>query len=102
MTARIGWGFIGASNIAREHMVGAVRDAARLAEPRVPAKGGTGLTARQAQIADLVAQGEINRTIAARLHISEHTVEHHLTGIFARLGVKSRAQLIALWLASPR
>lgn len=80
--------------------MGAVRDAARLAEPHVAGKTATGLTARQTQIAELVAQGEINRTIAARLHISEHTVEHHLTGIFARLGVKSRAQLIARWIAS--
>ncbi len=77
--------------------MGAVRDAERLAGDRGPEQKSSGLTARQAQIADLVAQGEINRAIAARLHISEHTVEHHLTGIFARLGVKSRAQLVAKW-----
>lgn len=51
------------------------------------------LTARQQQIAQLVAEGETNRAIAERLHISEHTVEHHLSGIFERLGLKSRTQL---------
>jgi DNA-binding CsgD family transcriptional regulator len=79
--------------------MGAVRDAERLAEPLEAIRKPNDLTVRQAQIAELVAQGEINRTIAAKLHISEHTVEHHLTSIFARVGVKSRAQLIARWIA---
>jgi DNA-binding NarL/FixJ family response regulator len=78
--------------------MGAVRDAERLMEPAAEIKKSSNLTVRQAQIAELVAQGEINRAIAARLHISEHTVEHHLTCIFARVGVKSRAQLIAKWI----
>ena len=51
------------------------------------------LTARQAEIAALVAQGETNKGIAGRLNISEHTVEHHLSGIFERLSIKSRSQL---------
>lgn len=84
-----------------EHLaMGAVRDVERLAEPPQTIKKSSDLTARQAQIAELVAQGEINREIAARLHISEHTVEHHLTCIFARIGVKSRAGLIAKWVGA--
>jgi DNA-binding NarL/FixJ family response regulator len=51
------------------------------------------LTARQKEIAQLVARGEKNRAIAETLHISEHTVEHHLSEIFVRAGVKSRTQL---------
>ncbi len=51
------------------------------------------LTARQMEIAQLVAEGGTNRSIAAALHISEHTVEHHLSGIFERLGLRSRTQL---------
>jgi DNA-binding CsgD family transcriptional regulator len=51
------------------------------------------LTPRQRQIAELVAMGETNRGIAHRLNISEHTVEHHLKGIFERLGLHSRAQV---------
>jgi DNA-binding CsgD family transcriptional regulator len=85
----------------REYLaMGAVRDAERLAEPSQPIEKSSNLTARQAQIAELVARGEINREIAARLHISEHTVEHHLTCIFARIGVKSRAGLIAKWVGT--
>jgi DNA-binding NarL/FixJ family response regulator len=73
--------------------MGAVRDVERLRTIEEPKKARSELTARQMQIAELVAQGETNRAIAQRLHISEHTVEHHLSGIFTRLGVKSRAQL---------
>ncbi len=51
------------------------------------------LTARQMQIADLVARGQTNRAIAHQLGISEHTVEHHLSDIFSRLRLKSRTQL---------
>lgn len=62
-----------------------------------PAKrvGGLQLSARQMQIARLVAGGATNKVIAARLHISENTVEHHLSGAFARLGIHSRSQLAA-------
>ena len=71
--------------------IGAVRDSARLAQSVRPEP--SRLTPRQSEIADLVATGETNRSIADRLGISEHTVEHHVSAIFARLGLKSRAQL---------
>jgi DNA-binding CsgD family transcriptional regulator/tetratricopeptide (TPR) repeat protein len=51
------------------------------------------LTHRQNEIAHLVAEGATNKSIAARLSVSEHTVEHHISAIFERLGIKSRAQL---------
>ncbi|HZO92599.1 MAG TPA: AAA family ATPase [Candidatus Baltobacteraceae bacterium] len=54
------------------------------------------LSHRQRQIAELIALGATNREIAARLHISEHTVEHHVSHVFTRLGVRSRARLAAL------
>ena len=38
----------------------------------------------------LVAAGESNRAIAAKLVISEHTVARHVQNIFAKLGVSSR------------
>jgi len=76
----------------RYRNMGNVRDAERLRLER-PKPVPLELTARQAQIADLVALGETNRSIAQQLHISEHTVEHHLSGIFARLNLRSRAQL---------
>lgn len=80
-----------AEAVALYDAMGSVRDIERL---RMRSAKNTGeLTARQREIAALVAQGATNREIAGRLHISEYTVEHHLSGIFVRLGIKSRAQL---------
>jgi DNA-binding CsgD family transcriptional regulator/tetratricopeptide (TPR) repeat protein len=73
--------------------IGDVRDTERLRTAPQPAKAP--LSARQLDVARLVATGETNKAIAQRLHISVHTVEHHLTGIFARLGIRSRSQLAA-------
>lgn len=52
------------------------------------------LTRRQRDILDLVVQGLSNREIAARLGISEKTVRNHLTGVYRKLGVGSRAAAI--------
>lgn len=76
--------------------IGNARDADRLRAAREKPRGLV-LTARQAQIAALVAKGQSNRTIAVGLRISEHTVEHHISQIFARLNLKSRAQLAGYW-----
>ena len=46
-------------------------------------------------MAALVAQGRTNREIAAALFLSEKTVERHLSRIFGKLGVSSRAALAA-------
>ena len=43
----------------------------------------------------LVAAGKTNREIAAELVISEHTVARHVSNIFAKLGVSSRAAATA-------
>ena len=52
------------------------------------------LTTREREILDLVAGGENNLEIAAKLFISEKTVRNHLTAIFDKLGVSSRSQAI--------
>jgi DNA-binding CsgD family transcriptional regulator/RecA/RadA recombinase len=58
---------------------------------------GTGelLTTRERQVAELVREGLTNRLIAKRLHISEKTVEMHLSHVFAKLNVTSRAAVAA-------
>jgi predicted ATPase/DNA-binding CsgD family transcriptional regulator len=52
-----------------------------------------GLTGRERQVAALVASGLSNREIAARLVISQRTVDAHVNHIFAKLSVSSRVQL---------
>ena len=44
----------------------------------------------------LVAQGLSNREVAAELYVSPKTVQYHLTRIYAKLGVRSRAELAAV------
>lgn len=56
----------------------------------------TGLTARQTEVAALVAEGLTNRQLAERLGISERSAESHLERIRLRLGFTSRAQ-VAVW-----
>ena len=64
---------------------------------RKPHKGEfDGLTAREREVADLIARGESNREIAEALVVSERTVESHVTNILAKLGFSSRAR-IAVW-----
>ncbi|HET6896646.1 MAG TPA: AAA family ATPase [Candidatus Baltobacteraceae bacterium] len=79
------------AEIAIEVANGHTVHAAPQAHP--PAHAVDTLTPRQSEIAELVAQGQTNREIAERLSISEHTVEHHVSAIFERLGLRSRAQV---------
>ena len=59
-----------------------------------------GLTAAEQRVVDLAASGLSNKQIAKRLFVAVHTVEVHLAHAYAKLGVRSRAQL-ASRLASP-
>ena len=52
------------------------------------------LTARELQIAFLVALGRLNKQIAAQLHISEWTVATHVRRVFCKLGVSTRAGMV--------
>lgn len=49
------------------------------------------LSRREAQVASLVAEGLTNRRIAQRLFVTEKTIEMHMSNIFSKLGVPSRA-----------
>lgn len=53
-----------------------------------------GLTARQRELLDLLAQGRDNAQIAASLSLSEKTVRNQTSALYAKLGVETRAQAI--------
>lgn len=55
------------------------------------------LSARERQVAELVAAGRSNRQVAAALYLSEKTVENALTRVYAKVGVRSRSQLARAW-----
>jgi DNA-binding CsgD family transcriptional regulator len=54
------------------------------------------LTAQQLLIARMAAEGATNREIAVRLALSPRTIDHHLRGVFSRLGIRSRIELVRL------
>ena len=55
-----------------------------------------GLSKREAEIVGLVAEGLTSRQIAARLYLSERTVENHIDHVLGKLGLRNRTQ-IATW-----
>jgi DNA-binding NarL/FixJ family response regulator len=77
--------------------LGAVPDVARMdaASRKADAEPAGGLTARELQVLRLVAAGKTNRTIAADLFLSEKTIARHVSNIFGKLGVSSRAAATA-------
>ena len=52
-----------------------------------------GLTAAERRVATLTAEGRTNREVAAALFVNERTVETHLSHVYTKLGVRSRAEL---------
>jgi two-component system nitrate/nitrite response regulator NarL len=52
------------------------------------------LTQREREVIALVGEGLKNKQISDRMSISETTVRHHLTSIFAKLGMESRLELV--------
>ncbi|MEW2304865.1 LuxR C-terminal-related transcriptional regulator [Streptomyces sp. NPDC006655] len=54
------------------------------------------LTAQQLTVARMAAEGATNREIGDRLNLSPRTIDHHLRGVFARLGIRSRIELVRL------
>lgn len=72
--------------------------------PAVPARGPAGawsaqelgLTPRQGEVLTLVLRGFPNKRIARALQLSEFTVKEHVTGMLARLGVRTRVEAITL------
>lgn len=58
---------------------------------------GDDLTAREVEVARLVAQGQSNREIAATLVLSERTAANHVQHVLTKLGMVRRAQIAAWW-----
>jgi DNA-binding NarL/FixJ family response regulator len=52
------------------------------------------LTAREREVISLVSRGLKNKIIGQRMFISETTVTHHLSSIYAKLGVSDRLELV--------
>lgn len=65
------------------------------ADEAVVAAAPDGLTDREAEVLRLLAQGHTNRVIAEQLFISEKTVASHVSHIFTKIGVTSRAAATA-------
>jgi DNA-binding NarL/FixJ family response regulator len=73
----------------------AAPDAARVGELLSRAETAHGLSPRELEVLRLVAAGETNKAIAARLFLSERTVERHLSNILTKLGISSRTAAAA-------
>jgi DNA-binding CsgD family transcriptional regulator len=57
----------------------------------------SGLSAREAEVMSLIADGQTNGEIAARLFLAEKTVKNHVRRIYSKLGVGNRPAAIAYW-----
>jgi DNA-binding NarL/FixJ family response regulator len=57
------------------------------------------LSAREAEVMSLIADGHTNGEIAAHLFLAEKTVKNHVRRIYSKLGVTSRPAAIAFWQA---
>jgi DNA-binding CsgD family transcriptional regulator len=76
-----------------------LRGARATMPPAPPQRTGPGaLTARETEVASLVAEGLSNRAIADRLVLGERTIETHVSSILGKLRFNSRAQ-VAAWMA---
>jgi predicted ATPase/DNA-binding CsgD family transcriptional regulator len=75
-----------------------IDDAIALAFGAAPARAAApaGLSARELEVAGLVARGLANKAIAAQLHVSVRTVESHVRHVLAKVGLHNRTQL-ATW-----
>jgi pimeloyl-ACP methyl ester carboxylesterase len=79
-------------------LIGAIREFLGL--PALRRSAVPRLTSRQGEVAALVTQGLTNREIGDQLGIDERSAEGHVERIRIRLGVRSRAQIAAWWVAT--
>ncbi len=90
--AHVGKGFIWAGQRETEFLLSAFRN---IPSPNMMTAGDApSLTAREMQVVQCAATGKTNKTIAADLGLSEHTVKNYLFRAFEKLGVSSRIELL--------
>jgi DNA-binding CsgD family transcriptional regulator len=95
--ARGAWGYRDAALRVLRRLGERPRPATRSAPGRREGHGRLGaLTPREREVAALVADGQTNAQIALRLHVSESTVEKHVSRVLAKLGLSSRAGVVRL------
>jgi DNA-binding NarL/FixJ family response regulator len=61
-----------------------------------PAENRFDLTARELQIVQALAEGMSNKDLSSHFGLSEHTIKHHLTRIFDKVGAYNRLELVVL------
>lgn len=86
----LGWKFTG----ARHRAPAGLQRVASAFSPDEKSREQLGITPRELEILDLVAQGMSNREIAGKLFVSENTVKTHCSRAFDKLGAKRRTQAV--------
>lgn len=88
--AAVGSGHLSAQKSAAREL----RGIGRRLRP-LPGSGWSGLSARERDVAILIAEGFGNQAIATELHLSEHTVQAHVSRVLAAFGAASRLAVVA-------
>lgn len=91
------------------HVLPAVLDALRDGQPETASSpdlglraGGHGLTEREAEVMDAIAEGLSNTEISRRLFVAEKTVKNAINRLYAKLGVSTRSEATAKWVGTAR
>jgi DNA-binding NarL/FixJ family response regulator len=84
-----------AAIVRRKLRASGVRDIPRGAQERTR-QNPCGMTNRQLKVLGLLVEGRRNADIARRLFVAEKTVDHHVSAVLAKLGVRSRGEAVAV------